>query len=297
MFSALSGLLFFWLVVQHSMKNSSNSRNDEEKLFVNSWCLIGNYLLLLLFWFFFNVALFEALSFWVFSVFAQFFGFLILFLLFGSLPLLISWKYIQFYRSNLDEEEKRQMILSFIPFFSSYCWFSVKQFDTPNFWLKEAQLWFFIFWLLLFFFNSWMVALVFGGFLILRIVFLLIWWDVFSVEQKQRMKHWFLVYPEESFSVVYTFIRQGFSLLMDKTEVSVEDLLKYQASYRSPWNITTYLLTFLFWLWIFAFVYYWRSSWLYWKVIPILWLLIRTCILFFTRTKIPKMPLVAEITA
>ena len=83
MFSALSGLLFFWLVVQFSMKRDSNTWNEDEKLFVNSWCLIGNYLLLLLLWFFFNVIAYETFSYWIFSVFAQFFGFLILFLVLG----------------------------------------------------------------------------------------------------------------------------------------------------------------------------------------------------------------------
>lgn len=297
MFSALSGLLFFWLVVQFSMKRDSNTWNEDEKLFVNSWCLIGNYLLLLLLWFFFNVIAYETFSYWIFSVFAQFFGFLILFLVLGALPLLISWRYIHFYRSNLSDEEKIQMLVSFVPILSSYHWFSSKLFDTPNFWLKEAQFWFFVFWLLLFFFNSWMVALVFLGFLILRIVFLLIWWDIFSNEQKQRMRHWFLIYPEESFSVVFTFIRQWFSLLLNKKEVSVEELVRYQASYRSPWNLKTYFLTFVFGLWIIAFVYYWRRVWLYWKVVPIVWIFVRICILFFTKTKIPKMPIVAELTA
>lgn len=297
MFSALSGLLFFWLMVQYSIGKDTNTRGLEEKNFVNSWCLIGNYLLIFLLCFFFNIIVYELSSLWIFSVFAEFFGFLILFLIIFSLPILIAWKHIQFHSVKITSEDKSSILRSFVPVFSSYQWYSTKLFDTPNFWLKEAQLWFLIIWLLLFFFNSWMIGLVFWGFLFLRVVFLLFWADVFSGEQKQRMRHRFLVYPEESFSVIFAFIRQWISLLFKKKEVSVEELLKYQESYRMPWNLKTYLLTWIFSLGIVAFIYYWRIIWLYWKIIPILWIIVRIWIFFSTKTKVPKMPVVAELTA
>lgn len=297
MFSALSGLLFFWLVIQYKLDEKNNTWNDDEKLFVNSWCLIGNYALILLVCFFLNVIVFESSSIRFFSVFAEFFGFLILLLILISLPLLVSWKHIQFYRVDTTSEEKKLLLLSFVPFFSSFQWFLVKQYDKPNFWLKEAQLWFFITWLLLFFFNSWMVAFVLWWFLILRLIFLMTGWDVFSNEQKQRMRHRFLVYPEESFSVVYTFIRQWISLLFKKKEVSVEELLKYQESYRAPRDMKTWILTSIFCCGIFGLLYYWLSVWLYRKLIPFIWILIRIWILCYTKNKIPKMPVIAELTS
>ena len=297
MFSALSGLLFFWLIIQYKLRESTNTWNEEEKLFVNSWCLIWNYALILLAFFFLNVVIFEISSIWIFSIFAEFFGFFLLFLIFISLPILVSWKHIQFYRIETTDEDKRQIILSFTPFLSSYCWYATKSFNKPNFWLKEAQLWFFIFWLLMFFFNSWMIALVFLWFLILRLVFLMIGWDIFSSEQKQRMRHWFLVYPEESFSVVFVFIRQWISLLLKKREVSVEELLKYQESYRSSWSVKTYVLTTIFCCGILLLIYYWLRSWLYRKLVPIVWILIRIWILYHTKNKIPKFPIVAELTS
>ena len=206
-------------------------------------------------------------------------------------------KHIQFYRVDTTSEEKKLLLLSFVPFFSSFQWFLVKQYDKPNFWLKEAQLWFFITWLLLFFFNSWMVAFVLWWFLILRLIFLMTGWDVFSNEQKQRMRHRFLVYPEESFSVVYTFIRQWISLLFKKKEVSVEELLKYQESYRAPRDMKTWILTSIFCCGIFGLLYYWLSVWLYRKLIPFIWILIRIWILCYTKNKIPKMPVIAELTS
>ena len=296
MFSALSGLLFFWFVVQYSLKKDSHSWNENERLFVKSWCSIGNYMLILLLLFFLNVILFEIFSMGVFSVLAQAIWFLVLFIIFLSLPLLISWKNIRFCDIETSDDEKKQIIISYIPFLSSYEWYSLKLFDSPNLWLKEAQLWFFVFWLLMFFFNSWMVSLVFWGFIILRVILLLCWKDFFSGEQKQRMRHWFLIYPEESFSVIYTFIRQGISLLFKKKEVSVEELLKYQESYRLQWNIKTYLLTMLFCCLIGVFIFYWWMIWLYWKIVPIVWILLRIFIFLITKTRIPKFPIVAEMT-
>ncbi len=297
MFSAMSGLLFFGLFVQYWLKKVGNTWDESEKNFVNSWCVIGNYVLILLLLFFFNVVIFEATSFSLFSIFAKFFGFLMLFLIVISLPLVVSWKNIRFYKVDTTVEEKKQILSAFVPFLSSYQWFSLKSYDTPNFWLKEAQLWFLVVWLLLFFFNSWMVALVFAGFLLLRIFFLMIWWDIFSNDQKQRMRHWFLVYPEEAFSVVFVFLKQWISLLLKKEEVSVEELLKYQESYRSTWSLKTYLWTLLFICWWFVLVYYWWIMWLYRKILPIIWIFLRIWVLFYTKTRIPKIPIVAELTS
>ena len=297
MFSAMSGLLFFWLIIQYLLRKKNNPRNDDEKLFVNSWCIIWNYVLILLLFFFLNVIIFETTSVGLFSVFAKFFGFLMLFLIVISLPLVVSWKNIQFHKVETTSEDKRQIILSFVPFLSSYLWFCSKKYDAPNFWLKEAQLWFLVFWLFLFFFNSWMVALVFAWFLLLRIFFLMIWGDIFSSEQKQRMRHRFLVYPEESFSVIFVFIRQWISLLFKNKEVSVEELLKYQESYRSSWNVKTYVLTSLFVCGFILFAYYWWSIWLYRKILPIIWIFVRIWILVYTGNKIPKIPIVAELTS
>jgi hypothetical protein len=40
MFSAMSGLLFFWLIIQYLLRKNNNPRDDDEKMFVNSWCII-----------------------------------------------------------------------------------------------------------------------------------------------------------------------------------------------------------------------------------------------------------------
>jgi hypothetical protein len=77
-------------MVQYSIGKDTNTRNLEEKNFVNSWCLIGNYLLIFLLCFFFNIIIYETSSLGIFSVFAEFFGFLILFLIIFSLPILIA---------------------------------------------------------------------------------------------------------------------------------------------------------------------------------------------------------------
>jgi hypothetical protein len=37
--------------------------------------------------------------------------------------------------------------------------------------------------------------------------------------------------------------------------------------------------------------------WLYRKILPIIWIFLRIWVLFYTKTRIPKIPIVAELTS
>ncbi|MBQ9554308.1 hypothetical protein IJU97_05175 [bacterium] len=48
--------------------------------------------------------------------------------------------------------------------------------------------------------------------MVLRIILALVGKDIFSPEQKERIRHRFSTYPEEFFSAILIFIKEGFVL-------------------------------------------------------------------------------------
>lgn len=299
MFSALSWLLFFWLVVQASLKKTTNERTEDERNFVDSWCNVWNGMLWLLALFFINIILANVANRWLFSFFSEFFGFLILTLVIIFLPMIISWFHFRIFSLVQTESEEKTMLTAFIPLYSSYQRFSKKdQLDeTSRWWLKEAQLWLLFIWLALFCFNSYMIGVIFAWLMVLRIILALVGKDIFSPEQKERIRHRFSTYPEEFFSAILIFIKEGFVLATWKQEIAVEEMVNYQQSYKKNRWIWTRILSILFLgsLW-FLGRYRWNSG-KYRKAIPLIWILMRYLIFLWTKTKIPKFPIIAEITA
>jgi len=297
MFSALSGLLFFWILIQKSIKNNTCERNDEEKDFVNSWCTVGNGTLVLVILFFLSVARYEFVP-WEISLFlTKLFGLLVLTIVVISLPLIIFWKHLHFYSLEQNEEEKYDMVTSFIPLVSSYHWFWEDRLSAKKR-LKEAQLWLLFIRLALVFFNSYMPWMVLAWMMVIRIVLACSWKDFFSAEQRERMSHRFSFYPEEFFSSIYVLLREGNALARGKQEVSVEEVLRYQKSYGNKRDSLTWVLMIGIWWGLLALLlwYWWRMK-LYRKIIPLLWLVCRGGILLYRQKRIPKIPIVAEITA
>ena len=296
-FSALSGLLFFWKLVQHSMKKNNYDRSEEEKNFVNTWCMVGNTVLILWLLFFLFIWIKEITNSSLSWFFAQLFGSLTLTIIIISLPIIIIWKNVQFHQLQQTEEEKFDMITAFIPIISSYQLFSNKEHSNMKR-LKEWQLRLLLIWLTLFFFNNYMIWIIIIGLMILRILLAFFWKDILSFQQREKISHRFSFYPEEFFSALFVLVKEGNALARGKNEVSVEEMVKYQKSYWKEWSVRTRLLTIICWWSILALLCrYRRKIKMYRKIIPISRIILRYLILLVTKTKIPKLPIIAEITA
>ena len=296
-FSALSGLLFFWKLVQHSMKKNNYNRSEEEKNFVNTWCMVGNTVLILWLLFFLFIWIKEITDSSLSWFLAQLFGSLTLTIIIISLPIIIIWKNIQFHQLQQTEEEKFDMITAFIPIVSSYQLFSNKEYSNKRR-LKEWQLWLLLIWLTLFFFNNYMVWIIILGLMILRIILGCFWKDILSIQQREKISHRFSFYPEEFFSALFVLIKEGNALARGENEVSVEEMVKYQKSYWKKWSVRTRLLTIIIWWSLLTLLCrYRRKVKMYRKIIPLSRIILRYLTLLITKTKIPKIPIIAEITA
>ena len=81
-------------------------------------------------------------------------------------------------------EQKKQTLTAFLPIWSEYHWFSVKQFSQPNRWLKEAQLRLFLIWISFLIFPVWEIGLFASMAMIVRVSGLLLGYDFITQEQK-----------------------------------------------------------------------------------------------------------------
>lgn len=154
MLSALSGLLFFSPFIKSTLKKNPQGRNAESQAFVASRCQVGVgvWLFFLLFILSYGIGVWSQIVFF-FSL-AEVFGYLLVTVLFLAFPFLISGKYFEFTNIQQDTRQRKQMLSSFIPLYSSYQRFRLKSFDKPYWRLKEAQVWLFGIWFLMIIFHS-----------------------------------------------------------------------------------------------------------------------------------------------
>lgn len=291
-FTALSGLLFFSIFIQYSFKKWKAWYSQDERQFILSRCKVGNGILLLL-W---VVLLLMRLGSWirssVFFLIAEMMWYVLFVLLGIGVSLILSGMSFQLAHVQQTSLQKKQMLYSFLPFYTDWLWFSSKQFDKPYWWNKEAQIWWLIIVLILFFSSSVLFVEVFILLLVLRLTLLVCGYDVISQEQKVWLHHLFKVYPEESISLLVVQIRKFFNPNLDNSL-----LVRYQKSYslystgKEKWmSFVVYLIAFGFlgvWMWY---------EWLWWKSSVFLWFLVRFFILKKNNIPIPKPPVIAEFT-
>lgn len=298
LFSALSGLLFFSPFVKMNLKKNPQARSAASQAFILSRCRVGNGLwwILLLFALCYGIGEWSQLSFF-FSL-AELFGYLLVAVLALAFPWLISGASFQLNKLQQDARQKQQMLTSFIPLCSSYQRFRLQQFEKPYWWLKEAQLWLFGIRFLLLFFPSPMPWMVLGALMLLRVGLLAFGWDLLSQAQKIWIHHGFRVIPWEMFSLVIIQIQSLWAKLLKKPFNAQERLLTYQTSYHSKKTRKVQLLSLLIRIPI-ALLLAW-SCWnaeLWRKLIPGVWALLWSMLLFSSKISLPKLPLIAELTA
>lgn len=298
MFSALSGLLFFSPFVKINLKKNPQERTPETQLFVASRCKVGNGLwcILLLFAFCYGIGEWSQLSFF-FSL-AELFSYLMVVVLVLAFPLLISGMSFQLSKLQQSPAQKKQMLTSFLPLWSSYQRFRLQNFEKPYRWLKEAQVWLFGIWFLLLLFSSPMPWMVLGALLLLRLGLLALGWDVLSQEQKLWIHRRFRVLPWESFSLVLVQIQLLWAKLLKKPFTPQERFLAYQASYHSKKTGKVQLLSLLIRVPILVLLAWsWWNAELWRKMIPGVWALIWSIFIISRKTSVPKLPIIAELTA
>lgn len=295
-FSALSAVLFFAPFIQPSLKKEQWSA--EEKTFLLSRCRVGNLL-----WFFLLACL---LAFWgaklgggsVFLFLSELFAYLI-FALLGISVVLLSLG-LHFESTSLQQTpiQKKQMLTSFLPLWSSYQRFRLQQFEKPYWWLKEAQLWLFGICFLLLLSPSLMPWMVLGALMLLRVGLLAFGWDLLSQTQKIWIHHGFQVVPWEIFSLVILQIQTLWAKLLKKPFNPQERLLVYQTSYHGKKTGRIQWLSILIRLPITVLLVWSRwNTQLWWKMIPLIWSLLWSLIIFSSKTPFPKLPIIAEFTA
>ena len=184
MFSALSGLLFFSFIIQWINKKNLQWWTDDEKVFVKSWCKVGNFnwILIALYALFSIIAIYTKFS--IFSIIASLFWIMVLIIITIAFLLIISWVTFKVSEIQQTKEQKIQNSKAFIPIYSTYHWFKNKQFDKPYWREKEAQLRFLFIWLTFFIFDSWIPWWIIVLFLIIRVAFLLLGKDIIPLEEK-----------------------------------------------------------------------------------------------------------------
>ncbi len=295
-FSALSAVLFFAPFIQPSLKKEQWSA--EEKTFLLSRCRVGNGLwwILLLFALCYGIGEWSQLSF--FFLLAELFGYLLVAVLALVFPWLISGASFQLNKLQQDARQKQQMLTSFLPLWSSCQWFRLQAFEKPYRWLKEAQVRLFGIWLLLLLFPSPMPWMVLGALMLLRLSLLALGWDLLSQEQKVWIHRGFRVLSREMFSLVIIQIQSLWAKFLKKPFNPQERLLAYQTSYHSKKTGKVQLLSLLIRIPI-ALLLAW-SCWnadLWRKLIPGVWALLWSMLFFSSKTSLPKLPLIAELTA
>lgn len=298
LFSALSGLLFFSPFVKMNLKKNPQARSAASQAFLLSRCRVGNGLwwILLLFALCYGIGEWSQLSF--FFLLAELFGYLLVAVLALAFPWLISGASFQLNKLQQDARQKQQMLTSFLPLWSSYQWFRLQAFEKPYRWLKEAQVRLFGIWLLLLLFPSPMPWMVLGALMLLRLSLLALGWDLISQEQKVWIHRGFRVFPWEMFSLVIVQIQLLWAKLLKKPFNPQERLLAYQTSYHSKKTGKVQLLSLLIRIPI-ALLLAW-SCWnaeLWRKLIPGVWALLWSMLLFSSKISLPKLPLIAELTA
>ena len=297
MFSALSGLLFFSFIIQWINKENLQWWTDDENVFVKSWCKVGNFnrILIILYTIFFIFATYT--DFPIFSMIASLFWILVLIIITVSFLLIISWVTFKVSEIQQTKEQKIQNSKAFIPIYSTYHWFKNKQFDKPYWREKEAQLRFLFIWLTLFIFHSWIPWWIIVLFLITRVVFLLLGKDIIPLEEKIILNHKFNVYPEEIFADSWLKLKNLFLSKIKANYSPIEwENIKYKNNYSEKWGTWTIILTLLLLplLWLLIYTR-WKME-LRWKLIVVVRLLARILILIKTKTPIPKIPIIAELT-
>lgn len=255
-FSALSAVLFFAPFIQPSLKKEQWSA--EEKTFLLSRCRVGNLL-----WIFLLACL---LAFWgaklgggsVFLFLSELFAYLI-FALLGMSVILLSLG-LHFESTLLQQTpiQKKQMLTSFLPLWSSYQRFRLQQFEKPYWWLKEAQLWLMMIWLLTILAPSAMPSIVLITLLGIRFLLLVFGRDVVPQKWKLALHRSFLRFPEE------LFIR----------------ILGKKLSPQAARNVLLIGEGLMIGIGIFLLL---RFQ-LWWKAIPLLWRVLRLFILWRTKT-------------
>lgn len=291
-FSALSGLLFFSIFVQYTLKRGKVWYSQDADQFILSRCKVGNGALLLLWLILFLIGMGKWIGGSVFFLIVEMLWY-VLFLLLGLGTLLIlsevSFQLLQIQQTPL---QKKQMLFSFLPFYTDWLRFSRKQFDKPYWWNKEAQIRWFGIVLALFFSPSIMVGGVLVLLLIMRIGLLMFGYDILSQQQKIWLHRLFKIYPEESFSMLIIQMKKLFNPYLDQPL-----LVRYQESYGLFPTKKEKLINFIVYLvvyWLFAFRI--RYGGLRWKSSVLWWMIIRLLILKKNNISVPKLPIIAELT-
>ncbi len=246
---SLSAVLFFAPFIQQSLKNTKKEWSNEEKAFLLSRCWVGNML-----WWVLLVCLltFGGGKLWGYSalfLFSEVLVYLLFVLLGASVVLLSSGLYFEITSLQQSPAQKKQMLISFLPLWSSYQRFRSQNFEKPYRWLKEAQVWLSLILVCALLFPSGMPALVTISVLLLRVFLLALGKDVFAQEWKLALHRSFICSPWEILSrwcIKYCSPAQAKTLM-----------------FIAEGSLILIALASILWLQ------------LWWKIIPLLWWLVR----------------------
>lgn len=140
--------------------------------------------------------------------------------------------------------------------------------------------------------------MVLGALMLLRLSLLALGWDLISQEQKVWIHRGFRVLPWEMFSLVIVQIQLLWAKLLKKPFNAQERLLTYQTSYHSKKTGKVQLLSLLIRIPIaLLLAWSWWNAELWRKLIPGVWALLWSMILFSSKISLPRLPLIAELTA
>lgn len=294
LFSALSGLFFFSPFLLQTFKKDEEKYSLAERQFVLWWCKVGNGVWILLWFFILSMWLWTWIGSSVFTFLTKASWYLMFAILgIGSL-LILSEKSFQPILLQQTSSQKKQMLLSFLPWYSDRIWYCSKQFDKPYWWLKEAQLWWYAICLALILSPSWWFAGVLCLLLLVRGILLEYGYDVLSQDRKVWLHRLFRIYPEETFAYLIIYIQQ----LLGKKGKKQELLTHYQASYAYSQSKRGKRMSFLSYLILFCIVGIWIwYAGLWWKALAILWFVGRVIFIKKAYLPVPKIPIIAELTA
>ena len=271
--AAYAGLLFFSFLVQWQLDNRSLVFETQDETFVRwyiklgKWVVVFSFIIALLWWIQSRFSI-PFLSWWIWS----FLGMLLWVVLVGMV-MISQWKSFVVVTQDIKKEERSQILSLFLPGFSTKKWIEGKINNQVTWWVKEAEL-------------SWFILMVVG---ILDPVGYLWWWgvllllfrcgmlfwgrDILPQEWKVWLNMWMLRWGEE----IFLFLPALWSWW--KGEGSL--YLKYQEQQRS----FTQKGKIPLWVWFFfvsiavLFLIWGVLWWVLWKLSVVVYWLMRGMIL------------------
>jgi len=304
---ALACVMFFSFFVKKMLdegyNNDEDKVSDEDKVFLESYIRYGYIsissalisLFLVVVYYYFPIGI----MFWVHSISI----FLTIVILIVGAIWAISWtiileKNIKISK-NIDDDFS-SLIIYFVPIYNIYMRYSDHDFENPNIWLKES-----IFWTVLLTFPYMIGFSVFVLFMvfvlwILRMVSLLLWYDVLW-----KKRHWFIaglfhVNPEEMWvyvSSLFVFVYQSIDRKIIRLSIN-EIIEKYKKEYTYILKIDNNIIwEYVIWVILLGLYYYLLFDgyhhWIVW--LPFWFIVFRYVIMYVNRKHLPHLPLAYEI--